>query len=177
MISWQTSCGHKKSLASDCFPVGCVRAHSVHDAVGLMTKKNPRKLDRPGVDRLGRTPLHVAANEGSFDDASRLVRAGADLNAQDDNGWTPLHFAAQSGALQIASLLLASGADVDRRDSNGNSALFRAVFSCTGDGTLIAMLRANGADPVRENNHGVSPVALSRTIANRDVSKFFTDLP
>lgn len=142
-----------------------------------MTKKIAKKLERPGVDRLGRTPLHVAAIEGSFEDASRLVAAGADPNAQDDNGWTPLHFAAQSSALQIASLLLASGAEVDRRDSNGNSALFRAVFSCTGDGTLIAMLRAKGADSACENNHGVSPVTLSRTIANRDVSQFFSDLP
>ena len=141
-----------------------------------MTKKISKKLDRPGDDRLGRTPLHVAAIEGSFDEASRLVAAGADPNAQDDNGWTPLHFAAQSGNLQIADLLLVSGADVDRRDSNGNSALFRAVFAFSGDGTFIAALRAKGADAKRENNHGVSPLALARTIANRNVSQFLSDL-
>jgi ankyrin repeat protein len=141
-----------------------------------MTKKQSRQIERPGVDRLGRTPLHDIANGGNLSEAASLLANGADPNARDDNGWTPLHFAAQSGALEVASLLLNQGAEVNAADLNGNTPLFRAVFACTGDGSLISALRAAGADPLLENIHGVSPVALARNIANHDVRKFFADI-
>jgi ankyrin repeat protein len=142
-----------------------------------MARKRPKQTERPGVDRMGRTPLHYAANEGLHEEARRLLEGGADVNASDDNGWTPLHFAAQSGSLEIAALLLASGARVEALDSDGNSPLGQAVFSCTGDGALIAALRAAGADPFKENHHGISPIALARDIGNYDVEQFFADLP
>jgi len=142
-----------------------------------MTKKQPKKNDRPGVDRLGRSPLHYAAGESREQEVVQLLTAGSDANAKDDNGWTPLHFAAQSGALGIAKLLLARGAAVDAIDSNGNTPLMKAVFSYQEDGSLIETLRASGADAALVNHHGVSPVALARDIGNSDVEKFFSDVP
>ena len=142
-----------------------------------MTKKQPKKFDRLGVDRLGRIPLHYAANEGRQHDAKLLLENGADPNATDDDARTPLHFAAQSGMLEMVTLLLSHGAEVNALDSNGNSPLSNAVFSCTGEGGLIAALRSAGADPFQENNHGISPIGLARVIANRDVGQFFADLP
>jgi uncharacterized protein len=142
-----------------------------------MTKKQPKKLERVGVDRLGRTPLHYAANEGRARDIELLIEAGSNLNATDDNGCTPLHFAAQSGNIKVVALLLLNGADVNALDLNGNSPLADAVFSCSGDGTLISALRSAGADPFKQNNYGVSPISLAREIVNCDVAKFFSDLP
>jgi hypothetical protein len=52
-----------------------------------MTGKTPKKKERPGVDRMGRTPLHYAALEGRLDEAKRLLAEGADASARDDNGW------------------------------------------------------------------------------------------
>jgi ankyrin repeat protein len=43
----------------------------------------------------GYTPLHAAAQFGSVGVARMLLRAGAELNAKDDNGRTPLAYAAQ----------------------------------------------------------------------------------
>ena len=71
-----------------------------------MAKKQPKRTERPGVDCLGRSQLHYAANEGRKQNAVALLNDGADPNAKDDNGFTPLHFATQSGALEIANLLL-----------------------------------------------------------------------
>lgn len=142
-----------------------------------MTKKTPKKTDRPGVDRMGRTLLHYAANEGRDKDVAQLLKDGVDPNAKDDSGWTPLHFAAQANALQISEMLLASGAEIDPLDSNGNTPLSTAVFACVGDGSLIAALRKAGADPFKENNYGVSPVGLARDISNFDIAQFFADLP
>jgi hypothetical protein len=116
-----------------------------------MSRKHPKRTARPGVDRAGRTPLHYAAVDGAIADAARLIGAGADPNAQDDEGWTPLHFAAQSGSPDIVRALIAAGAKVDTRDNHGNTPLFRAVFSSSGDGTIIELLRAAGADPQAAN--------------------------
>jgi ankyrin repeat protein len=141
-----------------------------------MTGKTPKKKARPGVDRMGRTPLHYAALEGKLDEARRLLAEGADPSARDDNGWAPLHFATQNWQVDVANLLLSSGAEVDAQDSNGNTPLCNAVFSSKGRGELIALLRAHGADPKLENKHGVSPLGLAKTIANYDVTQHFADL-
>ena len=106
-----------------------------------MPRKQPKRTPRPGVDEYGRTALHYAAADGNEAEVSRLLREGADANAQDDNGWSPLHFAAQAVSPSVTSLLLAAGARVDVTDSFGNTPLSKAVFSSKGNGSVIALLR------------------------------------
>jgi ankyrin repeat protein len=106
-----------------------------------------------------------------------LLSSGSDPNAIDDSGWTPLHFAARVSAPEVVKLLLKAGAAVDPRDSSGNTPLWRAVFNSRGEGEVIQLLRAAGADPYIDNNNGVSPLKLARTIANYDLRQHFRDLP
>ena len=56
-----------------------------------MTRKSPKKNERFGVDRMGRTELHYAALEADSSRVKELLLASADPNASDDNGVTPLH--------------------------------------------------------------------------------------
>jgi ankyrin repeat protein len=142
-----------------------------------MAGKQPKRNDRPGVDRYGRTPLHEATIDGDVVRVKALLTSGIDPGAADDNGWTPLHFAAQESALEVVRLLLEAGATVDPRDAHGNTPLFKAVFNSRGEGEIIKLLRASGADPFVNNAYGVSPLKLARTIANFDVRQFFSDLP
>ena|ERR1700677_1649835 len=142
-----------------------------------MAGKQPKRKERPGVDRLGRTELHYAACEGDLAKTQALLAAGAQVELPDDNGWTPLHFAAQAHSVAVSEALLAAGASVNPRDSHGNTPLSKAVFNSRGRGDLIALLRRHGADPNIANVHGVSPVALARTIGNFDVKQYFADLP
>jgi ankyrin repeat protein len=132
---------------------------------------------KPTVDKLGRTELHYAALENKVDLVRSLLAAGADPSAKDKTGWTPLHAAAQGYSTESASLLIQHRAQIDAEDAHGNTPLFRAVFESKGRGDLIALLRKAGADPNHKNRHGVSPLSLSRTIANYDVARFFSDLP
>ncbi|MGI8981162.1 MAG: ankyrin repeat domain-containing protein [Pirellulaceae bacterium] len=142
-----------------------------------MSGKVPKRKERPGVDRAGRTPLHYAAGDGDVARVMELLASGMDAGSADDDGWTPLHFAAQKNAEEVVQLLLRAGVAVDPRDGHGNTPLSRAVFNSCGNGDVIALLRGNGADPFAKNAHGVSPLRLARTIANFDVRQFFSDLP
>ena len=54
----------------------------------------------------GKTPLHVAASEGSEKSVERLIQMGANIDAKTFRGLTPLHLAALSGqSLNIKVLL------------------------------------------------------------------------
>ncbi len=142
-----------------------------------MSAKKPKRVERPGVDKAGRAPLHYAAADGDVPLVKELLESGSDPGSPDDNGWTPLHFAAQNGAVEVLELLIRAGASIDSRDAHGNTPLSRAVFNCRGNGDAIKVLRENGADSFAKNAHGISPLSLARTIANFDARRYFSDLP
>src|SRR5678815_411972 len=109
-------------------------------------RKQPKRKDRPGVDRYGRTELHYAALDGDARKITELLAKGLTPGAPDDNGMTPLHFAAQAWCIPACTALLEAGAPVDARDAHGNTALSTAVFESHGRGELIELLRRHGAD-------------------------------
>jgi uncharacterized protein len=128
------------------------------------------------LDRVGRSDLHDAVIDHRQGRIVELIAAGADVNRKDNGGWTPLHFAAQEQVVEIARTLVEAGAEVDSKDHFGNTPLWRAVSDYRGDGRLIVFLRQKAADSFLENEKGVSPVQLARTISKYDVAKFFIDL-
>lgn len=128
------------------------------------------------VDRQRRTELHYAAGNGDVARVQALLSNGEDPNAQDSQGWSPLHFAAQASSSSVTEALLAAGASTELKDSYGNTALFRAVFCSKGDGSVVMLLRAAGANIQAQNASGITPVALARTISNYDVAQFFADV-
>jgi ankyrin repeat protein len=104
-------------------------------------------------DRLGRTPLHWAAQEGHKDVVRVLLASKANVNAKVnqsertilvENGLTPLHLAVMAGKKDVAELLLANKADASAKDDVGRTPLHIAASS--GSKTLIELLLANNAD-------------------------------
>jgi ankyrin repeat protein len=71
------------------------------------------------------TPLHLAAQEGNFDVAERLLKHGASKNKQDLHGRAPASYAGSGGYSRIVSLLKSEGDDEDsleQSDSVANEA-------------------------------------------------------
>ena len=82
-------------------------------------------------DKDGSTPLHCATWKGHEAVVALLLKAGADVNAQNTNehwGTTPLHAAAHANQAAIASLLLQHGADPDARDKSGQTPMYHTKF-------------------------------------------------
>lgn len=77
---------------------------------------------------VGSTPLHVAAsNIGAFS-LVMLLRAGANIDAADDQGCTPLHIAVGQGSCETTRALLSKGASATvQRNKDGCNALHLAV--------------------------------------------------
>ena len=127
---------------------------------------------------LGRTPFGeiVASNQlnealiisiylSDLDLATRLIRAGADINAPDRNGMldsmgknfnqaTPLIIAATLGDVSMMNLLLIEGADVHATDKTGKNALHYAAINGKHDSVNI-LLKAE-IDPNALDDKGLS---------------------
>jgi len=71
----------------------------------------------------GSTALITASVFGKTEVAKALIKAGADLNLQNNDGATALHVAAFFGRKEIVETLLVHGADKNVRNSRGELAV------------------------------------------------------
>lgn len=95
------------------------------------------------ADRRGRTPLHIAAQEGSLELVRKLVSKGADLNARTakintpDTGFfralageqTPLLLAAKYAQVEVMRILIDAGADTKLKAQDGTTLFLAAAGS------------------------------------------------
>uniref|UniRef100_A0A7N6A4X5 Oxysterol-binding protein n=1 Tax=Anabas testudineus TaxID=64144 RepID=A0A7N6A4X5_ANATE len=86
-------------------------------------------------DSLGWTPLHLACYCGHTDVVEELLKAGADVNLQNNMGDTPLHSAAFTGRKDVVLLLLRY--DACAKLINGTAQIPKDV---TDDDEIITML-------------------------------------
>jgi len=101
----------------------------LYRAVRSGSIKEVKKLLRDGADpdiadAHGLTPLHQAAYWGEYEIIDLLLKAGANVNAENNGkGWTPLHSAAVSGGMrsrkEVIELLLGAGAKDAAKDKHG----------------------------------------------------------
>jgi ankyrin repeat protein len=100
-----------------------------------------------GVDfmhKSGRTPLHLAAENGHTSIVEVLLTKGAHVNAVDRDRAIPLHFATKNGHKNIVKTLLENGASVNCIYRSGKTSLHLAAES--GHTNIVKVLLENGAE-------------------------------
>ena len=89
----------------------------------LLLAKHP-KTKVEFENRLGETPLMLAAIQNQLELANLLISRGAEVNRK---GWTPLHYAATRGHREMMRLLLDHDAYIDSESANGTTPLMMAA--------------------------------------------------
>ena len=90
----------------------------------------------------GKTALHLSAELGSLYTTQRLIEAGANIFAKDDDGNMPLNLAIDAGHAAIVSLLL-EAVNVNEKEHKGWTALNWAILD--GKQARVRELLAKGA--------------------------------
>lgn len=111
------------------------------------------------VTKHGRTPLHLAAHKGHLNVVQILLKAGCELNIQDDGNQTALHRAAVVGHSDILAVLIQEGCALDRQDKDGNTALHEAAWH--GFSQSVKLLVKAGANVLAKNKAGNTPLHLA----------------
>ncbi|XP_043923051.1 ankyrin repeat domain-containing protein 6 isoform X2 [Protopterus annectens] len=111
------------------------------------------------VTKHGRTPLHLAAYKGHVGVVSILLKAGCDLDIQDDNDQTALHRAAVVGNTEVIAALIQEGCALDRQDKDGNTALHEVAWH--GFSQSVKLLVKAGVNVLAKNKAGNTPLHLA----------------
>ncbi|MHC4072283.1 MAG: ankyrin repeat domain-containing protein, partial [Planctomycetota bacterium] len=104
-------------------------------------------------NRMGMTPLVVAAMNDRTAVCEFLVANGADLNAKDGRSQTALYFAVDKGNKELVEMLVKKGADVNITTGRGENAFSLAKKNQNTE--IVDLLAKNGAtDPVISDVYG-----------------------
>ncbi|MGA0614359.1 ankyrin repeat domain-containing protein [Paracoccus sp. KR1-242] len=98
------------------------------------------------------TRLHQAAGQNDAAAITRLLAAGAEIEARDRNGATPLLVATHANAVEAARVLVQAGADVNAEDLIQDSPYLYA--GARGHLEILKLTLAHGADLKSTNRFG-----------------------
>ncbi|XP_031826940.1 nuclear factor NF-kappa-B family member relish isoform X2 [Nomia melanderi] len=150
---------------------GCSPLHiavkNPHTAACVDALLSDKKTNIETHNDVGWTPLHLAAEAGSYTAVCLLVQAGVNVNSTDMSyGRTALHIAVDGGHKDIVEYLLKkTNIDVNKRNFSGNTALHTAVVhSGIRAKELCALLIKYGADPHIQNHNRESSDMEKRNI-------------
>lgn len=105
--------------------------------------------------------LGHASELGDFEAVHRAIRAGADVNARNENDWTPIMRAVVGGNLRAIDHILRAGADVNARSDRGYTPLILVNQAPEENhAEIVDLLLQAGADVNAQDDMGVTPLML-----------------
>jgi ankyrin repeat protein len=117
-------------------------------------------------NKLGETPLYVAAEKGQVDMAKLLISIGADARALTPNGESVLHAAAMIESTALMTLLIEAGAQKDLANRDGETPLHWAAM--TGTFLAVKALADAGAD-LNVQDTRLGNTALHAAVSHDDI--------
>ena len=117
-------------------------------------------------NKLGETPLYVAAEKGQIEMARALIARSADAKARTPNGETVLHAASMIESAVLTTELIRAGAEVNAVNNDGETPLQWAAL--TGTFLAVKALADAGADlNVQDARLGNTP--LHAAVSHDDI--------
>jgi len=123
---------------------------------GLLSAKN----------KLGETPLYVAAEKGQVEMAKLLIARGADAKVRTPNGEGVLHAAAMIESTALMTALIEAGADKNLANNDGETPLHWAAM--TGTFLAVKALADAGAD-LDVQDVRMANTALHSAVSHNDI--------
>jgi ankyrin repeat protein len=149
------------------------------NAAAEQDKVSMRELLKQKIDVNSTLPDHSTAllwtaHWNDLEMSDLLLRAGAKVNAADDDGVTPLSLAVENASLPMVEKLLKAGADANAVRSSGLTPLMTAVH--TGNVEVVKALLAHGAE-VNAMTNKSRATALMWAIGdrNKEIAKLLID--
>ena len=125
-------------------------------------------------DSLGNTALHFAAEWKKDEAVTKLLDAGANINAKNQNGETPIFFAMKANSVSTIRLFADNKRiDLDARDKLGNSVLHTGVTHMADNATLV--LFGYGIDKEAQNLAGKTPLGEAVSQNRRGMIRLYLE--
>jgi ankyrin repeat protein len=124
-------------------------------------------IDLSANNKLGETPLYVAAEKGQLEMAKLLIAKGADAKARTPNGETVLHAAAMIESTALMTALIEAGADKNLANNDGETPLHWAAM--TGTFLAVKALADAGAD-LDVQDVPLANTALHAAVSHDDIA-------
>ena len=125
-------------------------------------------LINPSVGYSQESPLHSFSRQGNLNMVANLLKAGADVNRQDNWGNTALMFASEHGYTNLVGHLLASGADVNQPNRFGRTPLYFATYMIK-NLEMVEVLIEAGADVNHQTQFGVTALISAISMGNLEM--------
>ncbi|XP_074127173.1 uncharacterized protein LOC141544668 isoform X4 [Sminthopsis crassicaudata] len=122
------------------------------------------------LDKMKRTPLHLACANGYPDVVSLLIERKCELDLLDNDNKTPLMKAIECQREECATILLEHGADPNLRDSHSNTLLH--YIASGGNKFMAEKLIEHKIDIDAKNKEGRTPLMLAISARNIELADF-----
>jgi hypothetical protein len=121
-----------------------------------------KQVDPHWTDSLGDTPLHVSAAQGDTEASDELLKAGIDIEVQNEDGNTPLSEAAVKSEVSTVSNLLAHGANPSTRNREQQRPLDRLISQFEANVSKVKL------DPKNQEDKDRTAMALISAQAHQE---------